>query len=68
MPRNRSRFAATLAGMAAGDGALGMGIVQAILAALTGAVRAISWDADGRLGRVTIDGIGSARNLPDELG
>ena len=58
--RNRSRFAATLAGVDAGDGALGMGIVQAVLAALTGAVRAMTWDADGRRGHVTIDGIGSA--------
>ncbi len=56
---NRSRFAAAMEGGMPGDGRLGMGVVQAILAALTGSIRAISWDPDGRLGRVTIDGIGS---------
>ena len=55
---NRSRFRA-LTEAEAGDGQLGMGIVQGILAALTGAVRAISWDSDGSVGRVTIDGVGS---------
>ncbi len=51
---HRSTFA-----LAPGDGKLGMGVVQAILAALTGAIRAISWDVDGQTGRVTIDGVGS---------
>jgi hypothetical protein len=57
--RNRSRFAAAVVGRDAGADVLGMGVVQAILAALTGAVRAVTWDADGRRGRATIDGIGS---------
>lgn len=56
---NRSHFAAALVGSDAGDGKLGMGVVQAILAALTGAIRAISWDTDGRFGRITVDGVGS---------
>jgi hypothetical protein len=57
--RNRSRFAVARADEDAGNGALGMGFVQAILAALTGAARAMTWDAGGRQGRVTVDGIGS---------
>ena len=56
---DRSQFAAAQFGPDLGDGQLGMGVVQAILAALTGAVRAIAWDPDGRQGRVTIDGVGS---------
>jgi hypothetical protein len=51
----RSTFAAGTPG----DGALGMGLVQASLAALTGAIRALSWSTDTLTGRATIDGVGS---------
>ena len=55
----RSTFAAGVAGATPGDGPLGMGLVQASLAALTGAIRALSWSMDTLTGRATIDGVGS---------
>ena len=55
----RSAFAVDADGTTPGDGPLGMGLVQASLAALTGSIRALSWSMDGRTGRATIDGVGS---------
>ncbi len=55
----RSTFAVDADGAPLGDGQLGMGLVQASLAALTGSIRALSWSVDGLTGRATIDGVGS---------
>src|ERR671917_2461228 len=55
----RSTFAVDAEGAPLGDGQLGMGLVQASLAALTGSIRALSWSVDGLTGRATIDGVGS---------
>ena len=55
----RSTFAVDADGAPLGDGQLGMGLVQASLAALTGAIRALSWSVDTLTGRATIDGVGS---------
>ena len=55
----RSTFAVDAGGAPLGDGQLGMGLVQASLAALTGSIRALSWSMDGLTGRATIEGVGS---------